>query len=158
MDYKVIIEGVPNSDKYLQHFALDNKILNMYLYLRREPRDRYCAKMLIELCNKDIELAPYLNKDRPFPAFHYLAEYYLIYAKNQEPIKAIQLCLKGASYKFEDIRYIYALIPKIIDYINKEYQIRINYNVDSNNLYDENTGEIINDIEQYIKEKSNETR
>ena len=158
MEYKVIIEGVPNSDKLMQHFALDNKILDTFLYLRRNPRDRFAARTLIELCNEDIKLAPYIDKDRPFPAFHYLAEYYLIYAKEQDPIKAIELCLKGARYKFEDIRYIYELIPKILNYIDKEYHVKLNYIVKRNKLYDEDTGEILTNIEHYIKEKYNETR
>jgi hypothetical protein len=133
-----------------KHLELRDTIQKLYY----EVHDRKCSKttkhLFVKLCKKDIELAPYINSMNDFPTFYFLSEYY--YNVDCDMLEALQICLKGIKYKFEDTYLLYNQIEIIIKYLKKFSELQLSFDYENNCLYDEKTGEIIEDIYKFTKQ------
>lgn len=144
------------------HIDLRKEIEKQFfdLFNNLHKKSRLKGTLFVLLCNFDISLAPHINKKNDFPTFYYLAEYYYKYGTN--PIKSLQTCLNGISYKFSDVAMLYTQLEILIKYFRKFKQLQLRFDYKNDCLYDEDTGLVITDVKDFFKTKrdviNNETR
>lgn len=145
------------------HLGLRKPIEKAYfdIYRTRNTHNLLIRLRFVFLCKLDLTTAPYINKENDFPTFYYLAEYY--YKYGNKPFEAIDTCLKGIKYKFEDVETLYMQLEYLIAYFRKFPQLQFYFDYEHDYLYDENTGVVIDNVRDYFnqikKERgNNETR
>jgi hypothetical protein len=145
-----------------RHLKLRERIYHAFfeVYNTRHKNNLFQRLYFVYLCNLDIKTAPYINKENDFPTFYYLAEYYYKYGTN--PIKSLQTCLNGISYKFSDVAMLYTQLEILIQYFRRFPQLQLRFDYKNDCLYDEDTGLVITDVKDFFKTKrnviNNETR
>lgn len=136
---------------------IEKQFFNLFNNLHKKSRLK--GMLFVLLCNFDISLAPHINKNNDFPTFYYLTEYYFKY--HAKIIKALQTCLNGIKYEFNDVAMLYSQIEIITQYLRKFPELQLCFNYKNKCLYDEDTGVVITNVKEFFKLKrgiKNETR
>lgn len=136
------------------HIQIKDTLQKLYYKIHDRRHNHFIEKFLfIILCKIDIRLAPHINNSNQFPAFYFLSEYYCNIACNM--LKGLQVSLNGVKYKFADVHLVYYQIEFIIKYLKKFPQLQFSYDYKNDCLYDLNTGEVIENIFDYLKSRKN---
>lgn len=144
------------------HLNIRKSIEEAYykVYNTRNTNNLFIRLWFVFLCKIDLITASHINTDNDFPTFYYLSEYYHKYGI--KPFKALQTCLNGIKYKFKDVETLYLQLEFLIKYFRKFPQLQFYYDYENDCLYDGNTGEVIENIFDYLKSRKkvneNETR
>lgn len=138
------------------HLTLRKPIEKAYfeIYNTRHTFNLFKRLKFLFLCKLDILTAPHINKENDFPTLYYITEYYFKYGTNA--FKSLQCCLDGIKYKFEDVETLYMQLEFLLSYFKKFEVLHFAFDYQSDCLYDEETGVIINNIKEYFKQKKKE--
>lgn len=139
-----------------KHFDLINDLNQYYSVSKYQTEINDPVKKLIDLCNEDIKIAPYVLKwhkeywklydedvNPEYPSFKYLGR---TYEKFYGIKSALEIYDKGAKLNINDGTKgsCKGRIAYLLKKYNKENKTNIQYDYEKYVFYDDNTGEVIN--------------